>query len=583
MPTPLTVDPAALLTAMSRIGLAPPTAISPLGKSRVQSRHVLHCPSPTPQKWLLIEEHVSPGWDTIGHECSAIEWLSEWAEIPVPDTVHRLAPALLGRSACLVGPLPGVPAADLLAKGRLDLATCARLTGKVRAALDDLAHPTHATLPTAAWGFLPQHETWKDAWQGLHQGYLQLARRLGVGLGPLQTRALDRFTDQVEALHTASEWTLVHRDLQPSSLWLDPETLSLQTVLGWSGAIIGDPLVDWIQPLQLPGAYLSAFIQGAGEQATQRLDSPEARARLDCYAITRALARLAMAGLPQKTRLQQAEALEQSRREFEDLREDHWTHTRLEESSRPQKTAIQIPRIPLRQQVLRATLEAFGQVPRPSDETLEVLLTALAWSQLVAPDPRRDPRGAALIEALPPILGPAPTASDSPPYRTLEASSDRVVAQAQGDRISAVLLWLLSELDDSVWTSLPPASFDGFSAVLTSRLHQEQKMPTGSMPDRRLVGCLAWLVCAKRWPSDVAKRRHDSVVSEAEGCWDAMCPIPPTLDSPLPPMESWPPTSWVPTQRREGERVWWWLALHALRPWPLSVSPGTLWEWVTRS
>lgn len=583
MPTPLTVDPAALLAAMSRVGLAPPTAISPLGSPRVQSRQVLHCPSPTPQNWLLVEEQVSPGWDTIGHESSAIEWLCEWAEIPVPDTVHRLAPHLLGRSACLIGPLPGVPAADLLATGRLDLTTCARLTGEVRAALDDLAHPTHATLPTAAWGFVPQHETWKDAWQGLHHAYRQFARRLGVGLGPLQMHALDRFEDQLEALDTASEWTLVHRDLQPSNLWLDPETLSLQAVLGWSGAIIGDPLVDWIQPLQLPGIYLSAFIQGAGEQATRRLESPEARARLDCYAITRALARLAMAGLPQRTRLQRAEALEHSHREFEDLRDNHWTRTRLEASHRPRSPAIQIPRIPLRQQVLRATLDAFGQVPRPSDENLEVLLTALAWSQLVTPDPSQDRRGAALIEALPTTLGPAAAASGTHSSRTAEDWAKRVVAQAQGDRISAVLLWLLSDLDDSMWSSLPPASLDGFSAVLTSRLHQEQKMPSGSMPDRRLVGCLAWLLCAQRWPSDATQRRQAAVVAEAEECWDAMCPIPPTLEPKLPPEASWPPSSWVPTQRRDGERVWWWLALHALRPWPLSVSPGTLWEWIDLS
>ncbi|MCL3862474.1 phosphotransferase family protein [Actinotalea sp. K2] len=127
--------------------------------------------------------------------------------------------------------------------------------------------------------------SWPEAFGRMIDALLEDAHRWGTPLPSDQVRsALARHHDALAEVTTPS---LVHTDLWPANLFVDPVTRSLTGVIDPERSVWGDPLLELVGADQLwraepPDALLDGYASQGGDL---RAGSPGGRARLLLYRV----------------------------------------------------------------------------------------------------------------------------------------------------------------------------------------------------------------------------------------------------------------------------------------------------------
>lgn len=192
--------------------------------------------------------------------------------LPVPEVLETRAatgemPALLVTSR-----LPGVPAEEVLPG--LDESGLARVgaeVGRLLAGLDGMPMLRRGPfvdgeLRIGSWGDIGGLVQWVDTY----------AERLGIEEASL-TRLSEVAAEAERMLDQVDRTCLVHADLNPKNLLLDPDDLTITGLLDWEYAHAGLPYVDLGNVVRFDrepayvAAVLSAYCERRGEDPDQAL------------------------------------------------------------------------------------------------------------------------------------------------------------------------------------------------------------------------------------------------------------------------------------------------------------------------
>jgi aminoglycoside phosphotransferase (APT) family kinase protein len=237
-------------------------------------RRVVVKTAPTGTDRLLSHEH-----DLLRAEALVYE-LAHPRGVAVPRVLLTdWTRAQLPGDAVVVTHLDGVPLAGAELAG--DAATTARRgVGAAMARLHAIERAPFGYPGKPAF----QGATWREAFGRMVEALLADADRWRVALPAADVRgALDRHG---AALDAVTRPALVHTDLWPGNVFVDPASGALTGVIDPERAIFGDPLVDVVgcDPFgrsQDDATLLGGYAQAAG--APLDVDSASARARLALY------------------------------------------------------------------------------------------------------------------------------------------------------------------------------------------------------------------------------------------------------------------------------------------------------------
>lgn len=289
----------ALIRGLAAFGLPAPVDTRPLGRPRVHETWLLRFPpgARLEAAVLRVVAH-NPGEDTLATERAALRLAALGGLVPVPREYALLAPRLVGRPAAVRSFIPGVPGTALLEGAQAPAALAA--LGEVIGALQDGFQVGFATRATAAGSFVPRRACWAEEVIALALERAALARA-GADLGPLSAALLRPLLEGAAAMESVTEFALVHGDLHPGNTLFqaDEAGCTLQGVIDWERAGVGDPVAEWATPLLLlPPPALAWVLRGYGVARAAALLDPEVRVRLGLYARLKLLDRLAWAALP---------------------------------------------------------------------------------------------------------------------------------------------------------------------------------------------------------------------------------------------------------------------------------------------
>jgi aminoglycoside phosphotransferase (APT) family kinase protein len=237
-------------------------------------RRVVVKTAPTGTDRLLSHEH-----DLLRAEALVYE-LAHPRGIAVPRVLRTdWSRAHLPGDALVVTHLDGVPLDGAGLEG--DAATTARRgVGAAMAQLHAIERAPFGYPGKPAFG----GSTWREAFGRMVEALLADADRWGVTLPADEIRrALVRHG---AALEDVTRPSLVHTDLWPGNVFVDPASGRLTGVIDPERAVFGDPLVDVVgcDPFgrsQDDATLLGGYAEAAG--APLDVDSPSARARLALY------------------------------------------------------------------------------------------------------------------------------------------------------------------------------------------------------------------------------------------------------------------------------------------------------------
>ena len=289
--------------ALAAMGLPGPASVEVLAPPWSHANYRVAFPEADHRPDLLLRRVVhAPLGPTLQTEVAALTLLHLHEELPVVRDYRIVPPGLLPWPAAISSLLPGIQGMRFLREegGRRGPELCRRLGG-LMARLAAIEQPSFGTVP-AGGRFVARRGSWRAEWAARVGALLAQARAGGTDLGPLTERVHARLEERLPALDTVCRWALVHGDLHPSNMLLLPDSsgsLRVSGLVDWEGAFLGDPLAEWSTLLELPVDTIGHVLVGYGlEEARALLASPEAVARLEVYAATRALARLAWCSGP---------------------------------------------------------------------------------------------------------------------------------------------------------------------------------------------------------------------------------------------------------------------------------------------
>lgn len=511
-------DVGPLLAWLERLGLPAPVAVRALGTTGdAHDTLLLFPPGSRLTRAILREEVRSPGWDGLRAERTAIGLCSAIEGVPVPGEAH-----LVGSAALLLAAPDGVPGEVVLRRGPGPAAAVLRGLGAVMARLHAVSWPKHGTRPVDGLGFVPRRATWSEELGWRLGAWLERAERGGVGLGPPGAAAVAGLRARLPGLHP-DRWTLVHLDLIPANLWVRPEDAAPTGLVGWSGACVGDPLLDWVQPLQLRPHALREVVVGYGvERAEAALSGRDVRERLGVYLGLRAIARLGRAAdLPPTEDRRRARGQELARAALE-VGPDRWLRDRLDALFVPDRPPAAAPRsVTDADLVRRRAVERLGHAPEPGPAEAAVLVAVLSAVELGA---------VAVADRLLRAIQPPRGLAHGEPVGAHDAFwVEQQKLAAQGSPLAQALVRAARRAVTALGEAASDRALRG--------LHTQVMGLSGHAGDRSARGRVIALLLAEPLDRDA--------LAEA---WDAFCPFPP-----LPrPDAPWPPDDWAPANESDA-------------------------------
>ncbi|MCA9570656.1 MAG: aminoglycoside phosphotransferase family protein [Myxococcales bacterium] len=252
---------------------------------------------------LLLRLSVAPdGHASLAHEAAAFAKL-QGTDVPRVDAYELLPDDLLGKPASLSTWVRGSAGAGVLDVHPGLLADLCFTSGQLLALVEQQTSGPYGT-SVVEGRFVPIRTNWALEYYAMVADWYTRAHAVGADLGPLLGFLLQRLESLLPALNAARSACLVHGDLRPANLVLDVTpgvgkdalpTYEVTGVVDWEFACMGDPLLAWAMPLELPTMPLAHMIDGYGrEQVEAWLADPVALQRLEAYSIGRVVQFLAL-------------------------------------------------------------------------------------------------------------------------------------------------------------------------------------------------------------------------------------------------------------------------------------------------
>ena len=589
MPHP-PLNPGPLLKSLQSFDLPMPVKVEPLGQPGIHALYRLSFNGARLSSIILHRVLHCPGWDTVATEGTALRLLATLPDIPSRQEHHRLHADAVGFAGALKSDLPGESAVRLLHQSTLSIDTVGETLGQTRVSLNELTFAKPAIQVSPTLGFLPIEDSWRAEWLGFHQMWTQQAQRAGLTLGHRSTELAREVEEYGAALDTATQFSLVHRDLHPGNLLFSTEngTQKCTGVIDWNGAMIGDPLVDWLQPLQQSDACLQAFVRGYGLDRTEQLLHKESLARLFVYLRTQCVARLALAGMPPyfgHRGQQQALAVSVARRRMEQVCTPNYARSRLESALRAStsSTGIGWQPGPLSSETLyRRALARTTHLPTPYDADAFLILAAIALVASIEDSSPGEHRIAQAHRVL--DVGEVPVGLHA--WRPIEdrvlwrqTLSDHCLRHSCADRVSITILWLGLLAIDALQETVSDSILRGLERLVRARLLHEARQSSTGNARGAIMGGLAWLAFYQTRKTTAFETRAIEIRQEVDEKWDILHPFPnPNPGPSLPVTSDWPPQDWVPKTPLSFRMPGLLLALQTLEELPTPCKAEEVWR-----
>jgi hypothetical protein len=262
-------------------GLPPPIDLMEVRSLGPKTTHRAVFEPPQPDL-MLHRLRWDPGFDLFAHEEAALARVR--GKVPCQPSYRQLI--VEGRRAALAGVVDGRSGRALLQEDPRRLHGLSRIIGKVMGVLSTLS----ADRP--GWGLgCDESSSWRDTWWAWTQWEVETARACGLEPSPAVVLLLARVGEGLACLDEVEAFAVVHRDLRPSNLMarMEGDRMALRGVIDWSGALLGDSMVEWVLPMSLSERWLRGILAGYGWDRAGALFTPAACRRLELYGCTRAL------------------------------------------------------------------------------------------------------------------------------------------------------------------------------------------------------------------------------------------------------------------------------------------------------
>jgi aminoglycoside phosphotransferase (APT) family kinase protein len=290
----------AALARLGWPGLADPAApVRPFSLTRRYANHRVLLEDGSSR--LLRVARSPRSWEGLQHELAAHTAL-QTTRLPVVSEMVLLddeAPR-----ATLSSWMPGLSGRGVVDAHPDALPQMCMQLGQLRRALAEQTGGAFA-MGVVEGRFRSIRRTWRDEYLTCAWDWFTTAERVGASLGPVSRAVMARIEALSPALDAAAAPVLIHGDLRPANLMFEvgvppgkdqPPPVAVVGVVDWELAVVGDPLLAFALPMELPDEALAWVVQGYGQHdARQWVADDAARDRLAVYGLGRVLQYLAVA------------------------------------------------------------------------------------------------------------------------------------------------------------------------------------------------------------------------------------------------------------------------------------------------
>lgn len=288
---------AAYLASLGRPGIR---SIDPIARSRRHANWRVELEDGSVQ--FLRQAIASDGHQSLEREAAASAKLAG-TELPRVVGYELLPDDVFGMPASLSTFVEGANAAGVMDAHPGLLADLCYSCGQLIALVEQDTSGTYGT-SVVEGRFLPVRTSWALEYYAMVADWYTRAHAVGADLGPLLAFMLQRLEKLLPALNTAERFNLVHGDLRPNNLLLhvfpgetkdDLPTYEVAGVVDWEFACMGDALLAFAMPLDLPVPALAHLLDGYGREKVEAwLEQPSVLDRLEAYSIGRVVQYLAL-------------------------------------------------------------------------------------------------------------------------------------------------------------------------------------------------------------------------------------------------------------------------------------------------